>query len=208
MKASNIGLMSSPNISYNTTGWLWAADNGCFSDQWDSTRWLTWLNRTAGALFATVPDVVGDAAATRARWDEWSGVVTDSGHLPGYVLQDGQDEVDVPWGDAACVFIGGSTEYKLSESARLHAKEARRRGLWVHMGRVNSHKRLELAAAWGCNSADGTLLAFGPDIHVPRLTGWLRRLQAEPSLFGDNFTQKSRSNPLPDNTQAKAQIQL
>tara|TARA_R110000764_G_scaffold234695_1_gene328722 strand:+ start:184 stop:741 length:558 start_codon:yes stop_codon:yes gene_type:complete len=180
MKASNIGLMSSPNISYETRGWIWAADNGCFSDKWDSTQWLAWLNRKAGALFATVPDVVGDAAATRLRWDEWHATVAASGHLPAYVLQDGQDDVDVPWDDAACVFIGGSTEYKLSESARRHAAEARRRGLWVHMGRVNSYKRLSMAADWGCNSADGTLLAFGPDILVPKLLSWITRIHTEP----------------------------
>ena len=180
MKEGNVGLMSSPNISYDTKGWIWAADNGCFSDKWDSGRWETWLNRTAGALFATVPDVVGDAAATRERWDEYHSTVAATGHLPAYVLQDGQDGVDVPWDEAACIFVGGTTDYKLGESARRHVTEARSRGLWVHMGRVNSYKRLSLAAAWGCNSADGTLLAFGPDILVPKLLEWVRRIQTEP----------------------------
>jgi hypothetical protein len=38
--------------------------------------------------------------------------------------------------------------------------EARRRGVWTHMGRVNSERRLRYAALIGCQSADGTYLAF------------------------------------------------
>lgn len=174
--------MSSPNISYDTTGWIWAADNGCFSDNWDSDRWAAWLNRTAGSLFAVVPDVVGDAVATRDRWDQWRAVVTDAQCRPAYALQDGQDDVDVPWDECSAVFVGGSTAYKLSSSAEQHVREARRRGKWAHMGRVNSYKRLAIAADWGCNSVDGTFLAFGPDVNVPLLLNWLHKLTNEPTL--------------------------
>jgi hypothetical protein len=44
------------------------------------------------------------------------------------------------------------------------------------MGRVNSLRRLGWANALGCSSCDGTLLAFGPDIHLPRLLAWLASL--------------------------------
>lgn len=181
MQDQNIGLMSSPNISYDTTGWIWAADNGCFSDNWDATKWGRWLDRTAGALFATVPDVVGDADATLRKWGQWSGRVVEAGHLPAYVIQDGQENVPVPWDDIKCLFIGGTTDFKLSPTAMRLTAEARDRGLWVHMGRVNSLKRLRIAAEWGCNSADGTLLAFGPDIHLPRLVEWLNQINAGPT---------------------------
>lgn len=172
--------MSSPNISYDTTGWLWAADNGCFSDNWDHGRWRTWLERTAGSLFAVVPDVVGDATATRRRWDEHANTVTDAKHRPAYVLQDGEQSDRVPWDEAAAVFVGGSTGFKMSFDAERLAREARSRGLWVHMGRVNSLRRLRIAASWGCQSADGTFLAYGPNENVPRLVKWLRSLNTEP----------------------------
>jgi hypothetical protein len=174
--------MSSPNIGNTVDGWTWAADNGCFSDNWNADKWRRWLESTSGAIFATAPDVVADAAATRQRWDEWHDVVTGTGHAPAYVIQDGQDDVDVPWGDMAAIFVGGSTAYKLSESARRHVAEAKRRGLWAHMGRVNSFNRLRLADDWGCDSADGTFLAFGPDANTPRLIRWLHRLNSEPRL--------------------------
>jgi len=40
--------------------------------------------------------------------------------------------------------------------------------------RVNSLRRLRHAAAIGCESADGTFLAYGPDRNLPTLLGWLQ----------------------------------
>jgi hypothetical protein len=34
-------------------------------------------------------------------------------------------------------------------------------------------KRLRPAASIGCDSVDGTLLAYGPDRNLPELLGWL-----------------------------------
>ena len=174
--------MSSPNIGNATDGWIYAADNGCFNDNWDAGRWQSWLRTKRGALFAVVPDVVADARATRQRWDEWLPTVTDAGHIPAYVIQDGQDGVDVPWDEAGALFVGGSTQFKLSTTAERLVAEARDRGLWAHMGRVNSFKRLATAARWGCQSADGTFLAFGPDVNTPRLLNWLYRLENHPEM--------------------------
>jgi hypothetical protein len=56
------------------------------------------------------------------------------------------------------------------------------RGLWCHMGRVNSLRRLRLAVQDGYDSVDGTFLAFGPDRKLPRLLTYLR-LATEPRLF-------------------------
>lgn len=49
------------------------------------------------------------------------------------------------------------------------------------MGRVNSLRRLRHAAAIGCDSADGTYLAFGPDRNLPRLLDWIGAVN-EPDL--------------------------
>jgi hypothetical protein len=55
------------------------------------------------------------------------------------------------------------------------------------MGRVNSLRRLRLAARDGYDSVDGTFLAFGPDKNLPRLLAYLRRA-TEPTLFTDPLT--------------------
>jgi hypothetical protein len=53
------------------------------------------------------------------------------------------------------------------------AREAKARGKTVHMGRVNSRKRLVIAMDMGCDTADGTFLVFGPNKNWPRLRHWI-----------------------------------
>jgi hypothetical protein len=163
-------------------GWTWAMDNGCFSEAWQAGKWIAALERNAehvaGCLFAVVPDAVADAAETGRRWEIWSPVVAELGYPRAYVLQDGCERV--PWDDIACLFVGGSTEYKMSDDAYRWTVEARRRGKWVHWGRVNSRRRFAATALTG-DSADGTYLAFGPDVNLPRLRSWVNTLGLEAS---------------------------
>lgn len=81
--------------------------------------------------------------------------------------------VDVPWGTFDVLFIGGSTGWKLGPNPILLAGEARRRGVPVHVGRVNSKKRWDHCDRWvKADTADGTFLAFGPKINLPKLLSW------------------------------------
>jgi hypothetical protein len=75
------------------------------------------------------------------------------------------------------------SEWKLGAAARALTAEAKARGKHVHMGRVNSLRRLRYADAIGCDSADGTFLAFGPDINLPPLLGWLRAVNDQQPLW-------------------------
>lgn len=181
------GLMANPSIGYDYhEGRLWAADNGCFNARWDAGKWLTYLRRwshdTTRCLFAVVPDVVGNHVETLALWRQWEPTVRQLGYQTAFVVQNGCTATDVPW-DCDAVFIGGDDAYKLSPTVHAIAAEARRRGKWVHMGRVNSLRRLRIAHDMGCDSVDGTFLAFGPDINTPRLASWFHSLSAQPSLF-------------------------
>lgn len=144
---------------------------------------LRWLARytpeeRSRCLFATAPDVVGDAAATAERSGPLLAPIRALGFPVAYVLQDGQEDVPVPWDRIDAVFVGGSTEFKLGPIAAELCREAKRRGLWVHMGRVNSFKRLRYAASVSCDSADGTYLVYGArrgldNVNLPKLLGWL-----------------------------------
>lgn len=80
-------------------------------------------------------------------------------------------------------FIGGSDGWKLGPHARALTAEAKRRGKWVHMGRVNSLKRFRYAESIGCDSCDGTYLRFGPDKNLPKLLSWVGDLTDRPGLF-------------------------
>lgn len=184
---NNIGIMATPYGFRNPIpGWNWAADNGCFSNKWSANAWLTWLKShesPSSALFATVPDVVADHRQTMNRWKEWWPVVSDLGFKTAFVLQDGADMDEVPWGDMDALFIGGSTEYKLSKDAQIATRMAKEAGKWVHMGRVNSARRIKLAHEWGCDSVDGTFLAFAPDHNTYRLIKMLAKVNNQPLLF-------------------------
>jgi hypothetical protein len=161
---------------------FYAIDNGCYAkgEQFDLPGYLDWL-RVIGqrpdveqCLFATAPDVVGDALATLARSLPVLPLIRAAGLPAAFVAQDGSEAPGlIPWSEIDAVFLGGSTEWKLSPAAEAVVSEARRRGKWVHMGRVNSLRRLQLAESWGCDSADGTMIAFGPSENLAKLCGWL-----------------------------------
>lgn len=180
-----IGLMCQPASNPPRPGWFWAADNGCFADKWSAQIWYDWLERPwprVGCLFATVPDVVGDAAATRERWGEYRQLVQQLGYPVAFVAQDGLEYLTVPWEQLDCFFIGGTTAWKLSEAAFGLAREARERGKWVHVGRINGNGRYRAWAPFA-DSCDGTFLAYGPTKNLPLLEGWLDAREREPTLW-------------------------
>lgn len=168
----------------------WAADNGRFGprrDRYTNEKYMKFLTKHSHAkdlcLFATAPDVVGDAAATLEMSAPMYEQIRSLGYPVALVGQDGLENLDVPWDSFDAFFVGGSTEWKLSEAARHLCIEARRRGKHVHMGRVNSLKRMRIAEFFGCDSADGTRIAFGPDINEPIVRGWVKTLKENPSLW-------------------------
>lgn len=182
-----LGLMMQPGNGYASqidSFGIFGADNACFAkgDAFDADVWLAWLDELprAGCLFAVAPDVVGDAAATWARSAPYLDVIRSMGFPAALVSQDGLVAPD--WDAFDCLFTGGTTEWKLSEDAYALVAEANRRGKWTHMGRVNSWPRLKAAAAAGYDSADGTFLAFGPDVNTPKLLAWLDRLDLHPFI--------------------------
>lgn len=188
MEEGLIGWIDTPNQgNIRPAGIRWCADNGCFNDaKFDLDKWWRWLQKhddVEHCVFATAPDVVGDAAGTIARSAPWLGRIRSLGYPAAFVAQDGADKHPPPWNDFDVLFVGGTTEFKLGPTARQLIAEARGRGMWVHVGRVNSYRRLRAMEALGCNSVDGTCLRFGPDINLARLNRWLNRMHRQPGMF-------------------------
>lgn len=180
-----IGLMYTPNMS-NRISILervsyWAADTGCYSPtssrDFELGVYLAWLEERipyqATCLFATAPDVLGDAWATWERSKDVLPTIRALGYKAALVAQDGMENIAVEWGAFDVLFIGGTTEWKLSNKAFDLVREAKARGKQTHVGRVNSRRRLMLAAANGVDSCDGTYIAFGPDVLLPNLINWV-----------------------------------
>lgn len=195
-----IGLLIQPGNRYDRRVQsypAWAADNGAFSKRggFCPVKFRTMLARPnlhtpankAKCLFVVAPDVlrvfkdgtvVGDAAATLERFPAWATEIRAMGFPVALVAQNGLENMlpKVPWHLVDALFLGGSTEWKLSAAAKHCVFAARMKGKRTHMGRVNSGKRLKLANDWSVDTADGTFLAFGPTKNLPRLLGWLRAL--------------------------------
>jgi hypothetical protein len=166
------------------TGVRWCADNGCYGKGWPGTpNWLNWIERKGDAAlcaFAAAPDVVGDAKATLVRSTPLLPLIRRLGLPAAFVAQDGVTPELVPWDGMDVLFIGGTDEFKLGPDAEAIGREAKDRGKWLHMGRVNSIKRLRIAKRMGCDSVDGTYLSFGPDKNTVRMRRFLDQVLAEP----------------------------
>lgn len=165
-------------------GLPWAADNCAFGDKFDADKLLAWLPRMAEfrptCLFVAAPDVVGDSAATLARWWEWQPLL--QGWPLAFVCQDGQQPEDIP-AECDVIFIGGTTEWKLSESATDCIRWAQANGKGVHIGRVNWGKRYaHFRAMKGSEhwTTDGTRTRY--DGRERTLTAW-RGYMNQPPLI-------------------------
>lgn len=167
----------------------WAADNGCFrKPDLNVSDYLQWLEGLRPylktCLFATAPDVVGDARETWKRSEPVLPEIQQLGFPAALVAQDGIEDYPIRWGSFDVLFIGGTTEWKLSEAAYEVARQAKLFGCHIHMGRVNSRRRLKIAYLAGCDSADGTHLTFKPDERLAQLQRWLAEMRTQPFLRG------------------------
>ncbi len=166
-------------------GERWAADNDAYG-AWDEGRFLKMLNRfqgTPGCLFVTAPDVVADAQATLDLFDIWQPRIAAMGFPVAFVAQDGAENLDLPWDRFTALFIGGSTDWKLSASAADLAAKAKQLGKWIHVGRVNTQRRLRAAFALQADSTDGTGWSKFPDVYMNRHLPVVRDLNQQGNFF-------------------------
>lgn len=176
----HLGQLMRPGNGNVPTLPYWAADNGAFSG-FDAPSFVAMLERLPRtAKWVAAPDVVSDWHATEALFAEWAPRIRELGFPVAYVLQDGCERVPV----ADCLFVGGSTAYKLSRDAAAWMREAKRRGMLVHVGRVNSLKRLRWARDNGADSVDGTQVSMFPDRWMKWTLEALEWLGAQQTLRG------------------------
>jgi hypothetical protein len=127
-------------------GLLWAADNGAFIRDFDPDRFFPWLEcfrpYFSTCLFVTCPDKVGDASKTIELFIQWRDQL---GNWPvAFVAQDGQeDRLLPPPSMYDALFVGGSTEWKMSSNAIDCIHRARLYDKHIHIGRVNYFRRYQ-----------------------------------------------------------------
>jgi hypothetical protein len=166
-----------PLTRYNRhTDGMFAIDNGAFTKfnrkGFESLLEREYDNRDK-CRFIAVPDVVGSARRTLEVFDYWFPLL---GNWPlALVAQDGQEDLPIGWEYIEAIFIGGSTKWKESNSARDIVKAAKAIGKWVHVGRINTPDRFEAFKEWGADSCDGTGLA--------RYSHMRRAIGTQPPMF-------------------------
>jgi hypothetical protein len=187
-----LGLLLSPS------GWrrpwceLWACDNDVFSHRTDAgwwrregeTRWLKMLDKLTQLpppLWCILPDVVGNWDETIERAHFYRSEVEGRGLRVALALQDG-----CIWKEAFdfapfCVFVGGSTEWKWANVARVISIFQNKS--WVHVGRVNGERRIRQVRKMGADSADGTGLCRFFDAQLPQVLRGLNHESPQLEMF-------------------------
>lgn len=156
-----------------------AIDNGAFAG-FNRAAFESLLEREYSrrkqCLFVALPDVVADARRTLELFEYFAPRCM---RWPvALVAQDGQENLPIPWKHLQAVFIGGSTNWKMSHHAVAIIRCAKAMGIWVHAGRVNTPGRFEYFENLGADSIDGT--------GISRYS-WMReriyKSQSQPNLF-------------------------
>ena len=91
MASGHLGYIDTPKQgNKRPAGVAWCADNGCFGNGFAEDHWWAWLTRHADdaptCVFATAPDVVGDAQATLEWSHPWLPRIRALGYPAAYVV--------------------------------------------------------------------------------------------------------------------------
>ena len=157
------GQLIVPSRTRTNWGGVFALDNSAFVGfHAEKFRRLQAANETqrSQCLFATCPDVVGNMRRTLEVWRHRERFAV--GFELSLVLQNGAEDMDIPWNETPAVFLGGVDPWKESKACADLITTAKIFGLHVHCGRVNGVARYEYMAGLGVDTCDGSGVArFG-----------------------------------------------
>jgi hypothetical protein len=162
LRAADWRLMVTPACP-RTEGFRYALDNGAWGaflqgKSWDADAFVRMVvDLGMGADFVVIPDVVGDGRRSLARTRAWLPLLLGRVGLLLIAVQDGITPQDVRLflGANVGLFIGGSTAWKLATLGSWGTLAADI-GCYLHVGRVNTQRRIARCHAVGAQSFDGT----------------------------------------------------
>ena len=171
MRARGWRFLLSPKAGRNVRGLPYAIDNGAWTG-FDPVGFAKLLaDRARNADWIVLPDIVGGGMASLDLSLEWLSAVGEYGRPMLLAVQNGM-QVDtiaalLKEHTSMGVFVGGDTEWKertMFDWGRLCAGLNR----IMHVGRVNSQRRLSLAWQAGAASVDGSGIVKFPDEMIQR----------------------------------------
>jgi len=157
-------LMVSRVGSWRTEGFPYAIDNGAWSDytagrDFDDERFQALVDKLGGAAdWVVAPDIVAGGIRSLRLSLVWLAPLLVRTRMVLIPVQDGMgpaDLVNIVLPKRIGIFLGGSTEWKLA-NMRLWGEFCAERGVYYHVGRVNTQKRFRLAHMAGADSVDGS----------------------------------------------------
>ena len=184
LKAAGWRLMISAKGVQRNEGFRYALDNGawhafCHQLPFDEAAFLAAFDKLgAGADFVVLPDVVAGGERSLAFSMNWAARLDRS--CPQLLaVQDGMTaEMVAPLvGPARGIFVGGTDKFK-ETSLPIWASLARERQAYLHVGRVNTMRRIYLCEAAGAYSFDGS----GPYRYASEL-GYLDNARKQRDMF-------------------------
>lgn len=182
--SSNWGYLTSPyNRQKQVKEYLFGIDNGAFNKKFVWDKYKKYLINKQDSihhcLFAVVPDVVTDHESTLKLYKKYNEPIKELGYKLAFVLQDGLKIKEIP-GSADWLFVGGTTEFKLSKTITDIIKNKDRP---VHVGRVNSNKRILHFYLAGADSVDGTTIIYQPDKRFQELDLFMKNMKKQRYLL-------------------------
>lgn len=160
-------------------GFPYALDNGAWTafqkgEAFDVPAFETAVAKMGDrARWIVLPDIVGGGLPSLEFSMRWAGQLPS---LELLAVQDGMEpnHVEGLLGPNRGIFLGGSTEFKLS-TMRQWGRVANENGAYFHVGRVNTRKRIRMCKDAGADSFDGTS-ATRFAVNIPMLTAEVNQM--------------------------------
>lgn len=168
--------LRTPLTQYKSGSIPYGLDNGAFTRfrTKQFTRMAAHAIEDDNCLWIAVPDYPMCAYSTIGLFRHWEKVIQGK---RAFVLQNDIDRYSslIPWDKIVAVFVGGDDRFKESSTAVELAKEARDRGKWIHVGRVNTVRRLDFWEPYA-DSVDGSGIARFDHMRKP-VVNYLRTIK-------------------------------
>ena len=164
LKSAGWGLMVSARGRLRTEGFArYALDNGAWTsyrrgEPFDAiafTKAVEWLGPLA--QFVVAPDVIAGGQVSLSLSRSWLLPLLDCCPRVLIPVQDGLEPADLAplASERVGIFVGGTTRWKI-ENLILWGRFASEFGCYLHVGRVNTARRIRLCGLAGANSFDGS----------------------------------------------------
>lgn len=166
---------------WRSEGFPYALDNGAWSDfqhgrAFDHDAFDAMIEKLgSGADWIVLPDIVAGGIPSLELSVRHMNRVMSFGPMVLIAAQDGMTPADLAplVGPRVGIFLGGSTEWKLAQM-NLWGEFCAERGVYYHVARVNTKRRIMMAHCAGADSIDGSS-ASRYAVTLPMLDGAVRQ---------------------------------